>query len=100
MCDWLSDVEFTLLSDTDSEIACDNSADTDCDTETEVSVLAWASTEELVDSWLADAGASEATVSDTGAALKATESELAMISWFVVAWLSIAGAVVSSAWAV
>ena len=40
VCDWLSDVEFTLLSDTDSEIACDNSADTDCDTETEASVLA------------------------------------------------------------
>ena len=40
MCDWLSEVEFTLLSDTDSEIACDNSADTDCDTETEASVLA------------------------------------------------------------
>ena len=102
MCDWLSDVEFTLLSDTDSEIACDNSADTDCDTETEASVLAWASTEELVDSWIVDAtaGASEATVSDTGAALNTAASEFANTSWFVVAWLSKAGAVVSSAWAV
>ena len=99
MCDWLSEVEFTLLSDTDSEIACDNSADTDCDTETEASVLAWASTEELVDSWLVDAtaGASEATASDTGAALNATDSEFANTSVFVVAWLSKAGAVVSSA---
>ena len=104
--DWLSEVEYSLLSDADSEIACDNSAEidweTDCDTETDASVLAWASTEELVDSWLVDAtaGASEATVSDTGAALNTAASEFANTSWFVVAWLSIADAVVSSAWAV
>ena len=71
MCDWLSEVEFTLLSGKDSEGACDNSADTFCDTETEASVLAWASTEGVVYSWLVDATAcaSEPTVSDTGAAL-------------------------------
>ena len=40
VCDWLSEVEFTLLSGTDSEIACDNPADTFCDTETEAFVLA------------------------------------------------------------
>ena len=102
VCDWLSEVELCLLSDTDSEIACDNSVDTDCDNDTEASVLAWASADELVDSWLVDAtaGASEATASDTGAALKATDSEFAKTSWFVVTWLSKAGALVSSAWAV
>ena len=85
-----------MLSDTDSEIDCDNSVDTDCDNETEASVLAWASTEELVDSWLVD-GATEA--SDV-AALKTTDSELAVTSWFPVNWLSKAGVAVSSAWAV
>ena len=40
VCDWLSEVELCLLSDTDSEIACDNSVDTDCDNDTEASVLA------------------------------------------------------------
>ena len=47
-----------MLRDADSEIACDNSADTDwdtdcdtdCDNDTDASVLAWVSTEELVDS--------------------------------------------------
>ena len=29
VCDWLSEVEFSLLSDVDSEIACDNSAEID-----------------------------------------------------------------------
>ena len=66
-----------MLSDTDSEMACDNSVDTDCDNETDASVLAWASTEELVDSWLVD-GATEA--SDVGAALKTTDSEFAVTS--------------------
>ena len=101
VCDWLSEVEFSLLSDVDSEIACDNSAeidwDTDCDTETDASVLAWASTEEFVDSWLVDA---TAEVSKAGAALNTTDSELAATSWLVVTWLSKAGVVVSSAWAV
>ncbi|WP_423229676.1 hypothetical protein [Streptococcus salivarius] len=47
-----------MLRDADSEIACDNSVDTDwdtdcdtdCDNDTDASVLAWVSTEELVDS--------------------------------------------------
>ena len=97
VCDWLAEVDRSLLSDTDSEIDCDNSVDTDCDNDTEASVLAWASTEELVDSWLVD-GATEA--SDVGAALKTTDSELAVTSWFPVNWLSKAGVAVSSAWAV
>ena len=29
VCDWLSEVDFSLLSDADSEIACDNSAEID-----------------------------------------------------------------------
>ena len=99
--DWLSEVEFSLLSDADSEIACDNSAeidwDTDCDTDTDASVLAWASTEELVDSWLVDA---TAEVAEAGAALNTTDSELTATSWLAVTWLSKAGVVVSSAWAV
>jgi len=99
--DWLSEVEFSLLSDADSEIACDNSAETDwetdCDTETDASVLAWASTDELVDSWLVDA---TAEASETGAALNTTDSELTATSWLAVTWLSKAGVVVSSAWAV
>ena len=101
VCDWLLEVEFSLLSDADSEIACDNSAEidweTDCDTETDASVLAWASTEELVDSWLVDA---TAEASETGAALNTTDSELTATSWLAVTWLSKAGVVVSSAWAV
>ena len=101
VCDWLSEVEFSLLSDADSEIACDNSVeidwDTDCDTETDASVLAWASTEELVDSWLVDA---TAEVSEAGAALNTTDSELTATSWLAVTWLSKAGVVVSSAWTV
>ena len=101
VCDWLSEVEFSLLSDVDSEIACDNSAeidwDTDCDTDTDASVLAWASTEELVDSWLVEAATD---ASEAGAALNTTDSELAATSWLVVTWLSKAGVVVSSAWAV
>ena len=99
--DWLSEVEYSLLSDADSEIACDNSVeidwDTDCDTETDASVLAWASTEELVDSWLVDA---TAEVSEAGATLNTTESEFTATSWLAVTWLSKAGVVVSSAWAV
>ena len=99
--DWLSEVEFSLLSDADSEIACDNSADTDwdtdCDTDTDASVLALASTEELVDSWLVEAATD---ASEVGAALNTTDSELAATSWLVVTWLSKAGVVVSSAWAV
>ena len=90
-----------MLSDADSEIACDNSAeidwDTDSDTETDASVLAWASTEELVDSWLVDA---TSEVSEAGAALNTTDSELATTSWLAVTWLSKTGVVVSSAWAV
>ena len=99
--DWLSEVEYSLLSDADSEMACDNSAETDwetdCDTETDASVLAWASTEELVDSWLVDA---TAEASETGATLNTTDSELTATSWLAVTWLSKAGVVVSSAWAV
>ena len=99
--DWLSEVEFSLLNDADSEIACDNSADTDwdtdCDTDTDASVLAWASTEELVDSWLVEAATD---ASEAGAALNTTDSELAVTSWLAVTWLSKAGVVVSSAWAV
>ena len=101
VCDWLLEVEFSLLSDADSEIACDNSADTDwdtdCDTDTDASVLAWASTEELVDSWLVEAATD---ASEAGAALNTTDSELAATSWLAVTWLSKAGVVISSAWAV
>ena len=75
--DWLSEVEFSLLSDADSEIVCDNSADTDCDTDTDASVLALASTEELVDSWLVEAATD---ASEVGAALNTTDSELAATS--------------------
>ena len=93
-----------MLSDADSEIACDNSAEmdweTDCDTETDASVLAWASTEELVDSWLVDATAEASEASEAGAALNTTDSELTATSWLAVTWLSKAGVVVSSAWAV
>ena len=105
MWDWLSEVEYSLLRDADSKIACDNSADTDWDTDCETdwdndidaSVLAWVSTEELVDSWLVDA-TTEASEAD--AVLNTTESELAVTSWLAVSCLSKAGLVISSAWAV
>ena len=82
-------------------MACDNSADTDwdtdCDNDTDASVLAWVSTEELVDSWLVDA---TTEASETDAVLNTTESELAVTSWLAVSCLSKAGLVISSAWAV
>ena len=103
--DWLSEVEYSLLRDADSEIACDNSADnnwdtdweTDWDNDIDASVLAWVSTEELVDSWLVDA---TTEASETDAELNTTESELAVTSWLAVSCLSKAGLVISSAWAV
>ncbi len=65
------------------------------DTETEASVLAWASTEEFVDSWLADAGVSGSCLFRILSSARAQlESELAMhIMDWEAAWLSKAGAV-------